>query len=192
MERILCLGDSNTYGYDPRSYIGSRYPEDVRWTGRLKREGREVINRGQNGQCIYRTTAFPGLKRQLTGRAAPDRILLMLGTNDVLLGTEPEDCGERMEGVLRFLRGEAERAQILLIAPPPLQPGDWVETADQIVSSLQLSEVYAKLAEKMGTGFADAGDWNVELCFDGVHFSPEGHAAFALGLEEVLRNTEKE
>ncbi len=186
MERILCLGDSNTYGYDPRSYIGSRYPEDIRWTGRLKREGREVINRGQNGQCIYRTTSLQGLKRQITGRAAPDRILLMLGTNDVLLGTEPEDCGERMETVLCFLRGEAKRTHILLIAPPPLQPGEWIETADQIANSQRLSEVYAELAKKKEIDFADAGNWGVELCFDGVHFSPAGHAAFALGLEKYL------
>ena len=26
MKRILCFGDSNTYGYDPRSYFGSQYP----------------------------------------------------------------------------------------------------------------------------------------------------------------------
>ncbi len=34
--RILCFGDSNTYGYDPRSYLGGRYPASVRWTALLK------------------------------------------------------------------------------------------------------------------------------------------------------------
>lgn len=33
--KILCIGDSNTYGYDPRSFFGDRYPEDVRWTDNL-------------------------------------------------------------------------------------------------------------------------------------------------------------
>ena len=33
---MLCFGDSNTYGYDPRSYLGSRYPTEERWTGILK------------------------------------------------------------------------------------------------------------------------------------------------------------
>ena len=28
--KILCIGDSNTYGYDPRSYLGDRYPAEVR------------------------------------------------------------------------------------------------------------------------------------------------------------------
>ena len=42
--KILCIGDSNTYGYDPRSFFGDRYPEDVRWTDNLG--ACEVINRG--------------------------------------------------------------------------------------------------------------------------------------------------
>ena len=38
--RILCFGDSNTYGYDPRSYLGGRYPASVRWTALLKTAGK--------------------------------------------------------------------------------------------------------------------------------------------------------
>ena len=30
MKRILCFGDSNTYGYDPRSCFGPQYPVNVR------------------------------------------------------------------------------------------------------------------------------------------------------------------
>ena len=28
--RIACLGDSNTYGYDPHSPFGGRYPYEIR------------------------------------------------------------------------------------------------------------------------------------------------------------------
>lgn len=28
--RLLCCGDSNTYGYDPRSFFGDRYPKESR------------------------------------------------------------------------------------------------------------------------------------------------------------------
>ena len=51
-QRILCIGDSNTYGYDPRSYLGDRYPESVRWTGLLGRMGWAVVSCGQNGREI--------------------------------------------------------------------------------------------------------------------------------------------
>ena len=32
----------------------------------------------------------------------------------------------------------------------------------------------------------EPGEWGVALIFDGVHFSPEGHAAFAEGLGRTL------
>ena len=51
--RLLCFGDSNTYGYDPRSYGGDRYPPESRWTDLLAEStGWEVVNLGQNGREI--------------------------------------------------------------------------------------------------------------------------------------------
>lgn len=51
--RILCYGDSDTYGHDPRSPLGKPYPPDVRWTDRLARAtGWEVLNAGLNGREI--------------------------------------------------------------------------------------------------------------------------------------------
>lgn len=185
MQRILCLGDSNTFGYDPRSFFGSRYPAEVRWTGRLANDERELVNLGQNGLCIYRETAFPMLHKLLAGKGPADRILVMLGTNDLLQGAEPERCAERMEALLRFL-GESTGAALLLIAPPPMEPGAWVEGPELIARSKALTTLYRQLAERLDIPFADAGEWGVELCFDGVHFTPAGHAAFAAGLEKLL------
>ena len=54
--KIICFGDSNTWGYDPRSYLGERYPKDVRWTGLLSAlPGLEVVNCGVNGRTIPNT-----------------------------------------------------------------------------------------------------------------------------------------
>lgn len=39
--------------------------------------------------------------------------------------------------------------------------------------------------------FAGAGAWDVAPAFDGVHFSPEGHAAFAKGLTQALETMER-
>ena len=88
--KILCIGDSNTYGYDPRSYIGSRYPEEVRWTGRLG--GCEVINRGLNGMTVPRDH-----QRQLgfIKLHEPDLVTVMLGTNDLLSGLSADEITER-------------------------------------------------------------------------------------------------
>ena len=50
---VLCFGDSNTYGYDPRGYFGGRYEADSRWVDILaEKTGWTVCNMGQNGREI--------------------------------------------------------------------------------------------------------------------------------------------
>lgn len=186
MQRILCLGDSNTYGYDPRSYLGGRYPKSVRWTGLLEREGRELINCGQNGLSIPWEALFPSLRRLLQSRLPLDLITVMLGSNDLLEGASPETAAERMEKLLLCLRRSVPQARLLLIAPPPMEPGDWVSGPAVIDKSRRLIPLYRELAERLALPFADAGQWSVSLSFDGVHFTPEGHAAFARGLNALL------
>ena len=59
--KVLCFGDSNTYGYDPRSYFGGRYAADSRWVDLLARKtGWKVENLGEPGREIPQTApAFP-------------------------------------------------------------------------------------------------------------------------------------
>lgn len=186
MKRILCIGDSNTFGHDPRSYGGNRYPREVRWAGRLEQPDREVINAGRNGACIPTAAGFADTEALLRRSMPLDAVLVMLGTNDLLRDASAEETAERMEGLLTFIKPRLEGAKLLLICPPPMCRGSWVPTDELIERSKKLSGVYRAAAERAGTAFADAGEWGVELIFDGVHFSPEGHAAFAKGLSAVL------
>ena len=55
-----------------------------------------------------------------------------------------------------------------------------------MTESARLGACYRTLAEMLGIGFADAGMWNIETAYDGVHFSEAGHAAFAKGLLNQL------
>ena len=183
--KILCIGDSNTYGYDPRSYIGSRYPENVRWTDRLT--GHEVINCGLNGMTVPRNhnRAIGLIKSN-----EPDLVVVMLGTNDLTGGLSAEQIAERMENFLDSI-SIADRP-ILLIAPPVLQYGEWVMDDDIVEESERLGDSYRRLAERKGCLFADAGKWGIEMTFDGVHFSPAGHAAFAEHMNKLLQETAKD
>lgn len=170
--KILCIGDSNTYGYDPRSYIGSRYQEDVRWTNRL--EGHEVINRGVNGMKVPREhRRHAGMIRA----ERPDLVIIMLGTNDLLSGVSAEEITARMEAFLDAVMSAGR--PVMLISPPVLQYGEWVLDDEIVGESESLGGLYRALADRKGCMFADAGKWDIEMTFDGVHFSPEGHAAFA-------------
>jgi len=185
-KRILCIGDSNTWGYDPRPFLGSRYETGIPWTDRLSRDGWHVLNAGQNGRAIPRRREFSDLGALLHRSMPLDAAAVMLGTNDLLQGSSAPETAGRMKEFLSFLSAPLDGTALLLIAPPPFMLGAWVTDADLIRKSEDLAEEYRSLAEQLSILFADAGEWGVGLAFDGVHFTPEGHAAFARGLEKRL------
>ena len=183
--RLLCYGDSNTYGYDPRSHLGGRYPESVRWTALLVAGDWKVINKGENGRPIPRLDWEIEAAVQTICGIETDVLTIMLGSNDLLQCPDlaAEVCGNRIERFLRAVLTQTQRnAKILLIAPPPMEPGTWVSSPRIIEESRKLAEFYEATAYRLDIAFADAGVWNVELAYDGVHFSEMGHLAFAKGI----------
>ena len=181
--RILCFGDSNTYGYDPRGFFGDRYGAEDRWVDLLaKQTGHECINAGTNGREIPRN---PYALRLFAEHTPVDIFLVMLGTNDLLQGASAKEAADRMETFLNQLLPHCKR--IMLVTPLPMKRGAWVSTNELVTRSIQLAEEYKILAEKMNIPFVDTREWNVELTFDGVHFTEEGHHAFAENLGKELR-----
>lgn len=175
---ICCFGDSNTYGYDPRSYFGGRYDEVFRWVDIVATEtGWNVHNEGENGRRIPRC-----------GFVIPpqtDLLTVMLGTNDLLQGCSAEETACKMEEFLTSFC--IAPRHILLIAPPPLVRGAWVTDGKQILESTFLSCRYREIAERMGIDFTDAGAYDVDIAFDGVHFTEMGHQKFAAELLRVMK-----
>ena len=177
---VICYGDSNTYGYDPRSSLGGRYDAGSRWVDLLAAKTNwTVTNFGQNGWEIPLTApAFP---------AEMEALIVMLGTNDLLQGRSPAEAAGRLE---RFLSGVVlDRSRILLIAPPPMACGEWVTSQQLILDSRTFARCCETLAGQLGIPFADAAAWNVSLAHDGVHFTEPGHRAFADGLWKALPGT---
>lgn len=148
-----------------------------------KKSGWEIVNCGQNGREIPRNSFELVQTEQMLSRYAPDVMMLMLGTNDLLHGASVSEVCARMEAFLNFLRPRCR--QILLVAPP-MKRGAWVPDGTLIDASFQLAEEYRALARAHGIAFADAGDWSIDMTFDGVHFSGSGHHAFAEGILRTL------
>lgn len=176
---VICYGDSNTYGYDPRGYFGGRYDADSHWVDILAaKTGWNIKNEGMNGREIpHRPISVP---------EDTDLLIVMLGTNDLLQGSTVEVTAARMEAFL----AEIDKDNLLLIGPPPMQFGEWVPDRSMIDASKELNHAYKALAERLGIHFADAGEWDISLTFDGVHFTEEGHRAFAEGLFQYLNKGE--
>lgn len=179
--KILCFGDSNTYGWDPRSCLGGRYDEHTRWPGLLAAEaGLEVVECGENGRCIpHREYQLRNAARELTRHGKVDIIIIMLGGNDLL--TEPdfcaEDVAERMEDFLLYLRTlpELVGTRLTLVAPPPMAPGEWTAEPRLLSESARLPGQYRELAGRVGADWLEAPEGPGVLDYDGVHLTARGH-----------------
>ena len=170
---VVCFGDSNTWGYDPRDKFGDHYPE--RWTDILaKITGWTVDNQGLNGREVPEESGSLDAKTDL--------FLVMLGTNDLLQLDTPEAAAGRME---RFLSA-MDPKKVILIAPPPMVYGEWVQDQELIDDSLRLGVLYEALGARLGVRFCNAGDWSIPRCYDGVHFTQEGQRVFAENLAKEL------
>ena len=179
---MLCIGDSNTYGYDPRGYFGGRYDDANRWVDLFaKHTGWDLRNLGSNGRQISRS----GSVFSSFGQISPeDTLLIMLGTNDLLQGISAKDTSAAMDRFLSQLLPYCKN--IILVVPPPMKRGSWVPSDELVRESFDLMDKYKRLAEKTGILFVDTRDWNVELAFDGVHFTEYGHHIFAQRLAEAI------
>ncbi|MBQ1825622.1 MAG: SGNH/GDSL hydrolase family protein, partial [Firmicutes bacterium] len=132
----------------------------------------------------------------------PDLITIMFGSNDVLekvayaeqirlklsYGEVAErvalDMGRFLGEVQGRLAGEASPV-IVLIAPPLMTRGTW--TDERIVDEVKrLAPLYRELAADLGVSFLDASSWPLELCFDGVHLTEEGHRVFFENIKPAL------
>jgi len=90
-KRILCFGDSNTWGWNPIDK--QRYSKNERWPGVVAKflgEGFEIIEEGLNGRTTVWDDPVEGNKNgkehlpiMLETHRPIDLLILMLGTNDL-------------------------------------------------------------------------------------------------------------
>lgn len=186
--RILCFGDSNTWGFDPRDPIESRYPPESRWPDLLaEATGWEVINMGLNGRTIpHRKSELGDALSQIRRELPLDCLILMLGSNDALTmdAPSPDAVARRMDAFLSALRQEFPELPILLVSPPPVE----IPLAHVQELFWELIPKYRALASGHRTRFAPAPSWQLPLSSDWVHFSPEAHQIFAQKVKECLQD----
>ena len=202
--RILCYGDSNTYGFDAED--GSRFPPDIRWPSvmaSLLGEGMRVIEEGCNGRTIFDASPFDEMLNgtaYLPGcidRHNPlDLVIIYLGVNDLFLS--PQITVKRIaEGLMSLVsisheqskNSGGEHAKILIIAPPPVNPATTYHEyyTREIESSLQFAREYERVAKTYGCLFLDAGTVIHAVEQDGVHLDAENHRKLGASVAKFLK-----
>ena len=206
--RILCFGDSLTWGFDPVKR--PRIDEEKRWTGVLQTllgDNYKIIEEGQNGRTIATDDPAEGEKNGLNyiipcieSQSPLDLMILMLGGNDLKrkfsycamdIAGEMQIFLEKVQAYNRFRMND--HMKILLIAPPVMgkDAGDsWLADSfhfeNAVKVSSELPSWYQQLAEMYHCYFMDASLYAEVSKADGVHFDEENHGKLAKAIYQKL------
>jgi lysophospholipase L1-like esterase len=215
-QSILFYGDSITWGYVPfaDSATWDRYPFNVRWTGVIQKElgpGYTVIEEGLNSRTAG-VDEFPALdppiERDLNLNGRPSflpiirsheplaLIVIILGANDVrpYHNQTLDDIKASVTHLVKIakLGPRLTQPKILLVAPPPLGPGQ-NEGLNKLFNggyelSARLADAFGEIALAENIEFFDAGAAASVLdTLDGIHFDEEGNKRFGLALAAKIR-----
>jgi lysophospholipase L1-like esterase len=211
MKTILCYGDSNTWGYDPRT--GGRYDHKTRWPmamARILNDGSPtddpawwVVEEGLNGRTSCREDFVEGDRnglRQLLpileSHKPLDVVAVMLGTNDLKprFSPMPYDIARGAQRVVIAAQEsktgpEGKAPKLIMICPPPTvaSPAFKHIFGDCIELSKKIRPLYRKLAGECGAIFLDAGKHLESSSADGIHFDPEGQLALAKAVADIVK-----
>lgn len=207
--RILCFGDSLTWGYDPKT--GNRLADDVRWTGVLQHElgnNFTVIEEGQNGRTINTDDPAEGEKNGmkylqpcLESHMPLDYMIIMLGTNDLKqkFNYSAMDIAGEMEIMLQKILmlnkfKMKNKLKVILMAPPIVGENineSWFAGPfgyeKSIEVSKQLEEHYKILSEIYKIGFIDAAQYAKTSKEDSIHMDAANHEKLGKAVAEYIK-----
>lgn len=209
-KRILCFGDSNTWGWMPLK--ATRYPADVRWTGVMQAalgDDYTVIEDGISGRLTATDDPYhpyfngrTALPYSMLASYPLDLVILFLGTNDIKY-TEPYRAANGIEALISDVKNATARfdsyspiwekePKILVILPTPIGPDIQKvnPTSDLRYAyerSLQLGPEIRRMAELYNVEWLDAAEFTGPSETDAVHFTPEGHHALGLAIADKVR-----
>ncbi len=208
MKRILCYGDSNTWGYISGS-DHKRYDENQRWTKLLQKqlgENFEVIEEGLNSRTLFSDDDRPGkegrngytyLKPCLETHDKIDIIILMLGTNELQnrYNNSAEDVVAMIDKYVKFIKNykskiDKSTPQIIISGLPIInEQAPYCKNNDKYKGagekSKDLNLLYEKYCKENNIPFMNNRD--LQTGIDGVHLTLESHNLLSKKLAKLLK-----
>ena len=207
--KILCYGDSNTWGYISGS-DHQRYGNEERSTkllAQLLGDRFEVIEEGLNSRTLISNDMRPGKEGKngydylipcLDTHDPVDLVILMLGTNELksVYQKTAEEIGKILEEhfVKTILNRKSQTKdsypKLLLVVPPIVnEHTEYCKTNNKYLGATQkskeLNEIYKRIADKYHCYFL--GNDGLIPGIDGVHLTKESHLKLSRLLELKIR-----
>ena len=202
MKKILCYGDSNTFGYNP--FDASRYDEETRWSALLGKNlvpDYEVIEEGLcdrmgfvNNPKGFEYSAQRHLPKLLAKSDNLDIIIIALGTND--LQFQFDISFGAVERGLEALITEAKTKSKKIIIIPPVVLDERVLSGyfnyqfdnSSIVKSKKIGRIYRNLAQVYNCAIFDINKFARPSDADGLHYDTGSHRLIADKLADYIKS----
>lgn len=208
MKRILCYGDSNTWGYIPGEKKG-RYGNNERWTKLLQKKlgtEYEIIEEGLNSRTLMTEDTRPGkegrngftyLKPCLDSHDKIDIFVLMLGTNELktTFDNTPSQIITMFDRFIKYLKSyksqiDGEKFRLIVLGIPPVKEmsEDKEMSNKYLDAEIKCTQVQALMKDycvSHNLSYVDNSD--LEVGIDGVHLTLSGHKILADRLYEILK-----
>lgn len=209
-KRILCFGDSLTWGYIPGS--GDRFDEDTRWTSvcqKILGEDYLIIEDGLCGRTTcYDTGRNPyqngreGLGYALLSQKPLDLVVIFLGTNDLEFVNAP-GVATGMDELVRLVINSSyvyrtdspifnDKPRVLLIAPPYFHEDIDLIMGDTVVTGKseeikKLAALYQKVADKFGAYMIDVSPFAKASPIDCIHIDGDSQKSIGRAIAEKIK-----
>lgn len=200
MKKILCFGDSNTFGFNPSN--GRRYDTNTRWTKLLERLSNnkyKIIEAGCNNRTGFVDnpsgelfTGYKVLPKILSNDLSV--IIIGIGINDIQFAynSSLEDIEQGMDLLINIVRSKLPEIKIVLVSPSVITENIlnsyFASMFDEtsIQKSKHFAEIYKKLANKYSCEYINLEELVEVSKIDGLHYEPSEHKKIAYAFLSVL------
>lgn len=208
MKTVVCFGDTNTWGVNPKT--DERLPFNERWTGILTdilKDEFRIIEEGQAGRTTVCDDPIEKYKNGLEyllpcldSHRPIDLLIIMLGTVQLKsrFNQTAEDIAIGLEYMLRqVLAGnfgpDKAAPQILLISPIAVGKVEetWLSNYFALPNNRErqskFKKLYSDIAGRLNIHFMAAEDI-AQTSEDGIHIALQSHKPFAEAVAKKVRS----
>lgn len=200
MKRILCFGDSNTFGYNPHN--GTRYDKNIRWTGVLQKlagNNYEIVEAGGNNRTAFSNnpdgTEYTGYKlipEYL--KEHYDTIIIAIGINDLqkFYNQTLEKFEKGINNFVSIIIKNAPKSKIIILSPSHIKKNilksnfKFLFNEESIEKSKEITPVYERIAKAYNCEFLNLNDIVETSDIDGLHYEQNEHKKIAESIIKLI------
>lgn len=202
-KRILCFGDSNTWGHIPNTKK-SRYNKNIRWSSKLK-NSLDVVEFGLDGMTLFCKNApeekigLKELKNILFSNQIFDYIVIQLGLNDLLVKYHNSirslySSYKKLLKIVNIYNKKVHNSILFIIELHYInENADFAKESKQYKGINEkikkINKYLKKFNKKPNVKTIDTS--NITVGLDGIHFTKQSHNLLYLHILDAFKECEK-